>query len=67
MNKIRVKCISDRWRSDCGKDPDLTKGRFYQVQNENILVMGYENMVEIIGNNGIAISRPKHIFEFFRG
>ena len=59
---MRLKCINDHYR-DGLKDPDITKGSFYDSINDNLLVLNHEPMVTLIGDNRIEVERPKFIFQ----
>jgi len=58
---MRLKCVNDHWKNDL-KDPDLTKGRFYDSLDDNVLVIGQEALVSLVGDNKMEIERPKYIF-----
>lgn len=57
---MKVKCINNRWK-DGLIDPDVTKGKFYTVE-DSVMVMGSEPMYVLIGNDGTEIHRPRYIF-----
>ena len=66
----RARCKDANWVPTMGlgrrlKDPDLTTGKFYDVIDDNIPVMGMDSRCKVIGDNGEEITRPKHIFTFF--
>lgn len=58
---MRAQCMTSVW-NEHGKDPELTKGKFYKVIEKNVITMGNESMVGLIGDSGEQIDRPKHIF-----
>lgn len=58
---MRLKCVNDHWKEGL-KDPDLTKGRFYDSIDNNLMVLNHEPMVTIFGDNREEVARPKWIF-----
>jgi hypothetical protein len=62
--KIRIKCISYVWKEGL-KDPDLTTGKFYDLLDGSVFVMGEEAMYSFVGDNKVEIQRPKYIFQVF--
>lgn len=59
---MRLKCINAHWK-DGLKDPDLTHNKFYNLIQDNILVLNHEAMLSVFGDNGEEIVRPKYIFQ----
>ena len=59
---MRLKCINDHWKETL-KDPDITKGSFYNSIDNNLLVLNHEAMVTVLGDNREEIARPKYIFQ----
>lgn len=61
---IRLKCVDDHWIKDSPsvKDPEITRGRFYNLLNENVMIIGEEPRYSLIGDQGMEIERPKHLF-----
>jgi len=63
MSRIRVKCINDRWNPNTSeKDPELTKGKFYDVVNPNVPVYTGESRLSVVGDSGDEVERPKYCF-----
>ena len=59
---MRLKCINDHWKEGL-KDPDLTKGSFYNSIDNNLMVLNHEPMITVFGDNREEIARPKYIFQ----
>jgi hypothetical protein len=47
---MRLKCIDDHWKEGL-KDPDLTKGQFYNSIDNNLMVLNHEPMFTVFGDN----------------
>jgi hypothetical protein len=62
---VRAKCKIDTW-NEHGKDPDLTHGRYYRVGDPNVIVMGHDSMMTVVGDNGEEVTRPKHLFQILK-
>ena len=59
---MRLKCINANWKEGL-KDPDLTKGSFYDSIDDNLMVLNHEPMVTVFGDNREEVARPKWIFQ----
>ena len=57
---MRIKCINAF--KEGLKDPDITEGKFYNVIDPNVFVMGQELMYSFVGDNDVEVSRPKQNF-----
>jgi len=60
--RTRLYCVKDVNQEDL-KDPDITKGKFYNLLDKNVPVMGQEDMYSFVGDNKVEIQRPKHLFK----
>ena len=64
-DQVRISCLTDTWK-DGMKDPDLTRGKFYTLLDNNVLVMGGESMFSFVGDSNVEVQRPKHIFKVYK-
>jgi hypothetical protein len=65
MHTLRAKCVKNKW-NEAGKDPELTRGKFYKVTNANVPIMNDDSAMSLIGDNGEEITRPKYLFKIFK-
>ena len=64
--RIRIKCLNDTWKEGL-KDPDLTKGKFYNLLDKDVPVMNGESLLSFIGDNRVEVQRPKYLFKNYQG
>jgi len=62
--KTRIRCLNSVWKENL-KDPDLTTGKFYDLLDASVFVMGEETMFSFVGDNKVEIQRPKYLFQVF--
>jgi len=63
---MRAKCINVKWKEG-KKDPELTKNKWYDILDVNVAVMGNEDThIQIVGDDGKEITRPKRVFLIFK-
>ena len=59
---MRAKCLVDT--KEGIKDPEITAGRFYNVLETDVMVMGESDIrISIVGDKGIQIDRPGSWFK----
>lgn len=62
---IRAKCVCNKW-NEHGRDPELTKGKFYKVTDTNVFIMNADSALSLVGDHGDEITRPKHLFKLYK-